>query len=124
MVCTSVQVIDVDKVVLAIAERFTHYEMRVHLKLLRAYYAARRRRKLAELKEKQSPWDEQLIVEWAALWRIPPFQHVYAQLPHGAPCPCGNSSVANKFSGSTFPEGSTWLCGACGATWLVLRSPP
>jgi hypothetical protein len=48
--------------------------MRGHLALLRAFYAARLRRKIAELAQKQPPWDEQLIAEWAALWRIPPIE--------------------------------------------------
>jgi hypothetical protein len=115
--------IDVDRLVLAVAERFTHYEMRVHLKLLRAYYARRRRQQRVDAKEKQPPWEIDMVLEWAALWRLPPFQHAYARLPYGAPCPCGQSSTANKFGGATFPEGHTWMCGACGASWLVLKKP-
>lgn len=114
----------VGKLVLAIAERFTHYEMRVHLKLLRAYYARRRLQRREDARAQQTPWDVDMILQWAALWRIPPLDCIYAQLPNGAPCPCGQTRVENKFTVSVFPEGHTWMCGACGATWLVVDTPP
>lgn len=106
----------------AIAERFKEYDMQSHLKLLRAYYRQRMRRKRANALGKQPPpWDEDMVLQWAALWRIPPFDTVYLQLPKGLPCPCGKSSVWNTHGGTTFPEGYIRCCGACGATWLVLE---
>ena len=112
-----------DKLVLAIAERFAHYEMRVHLSLLRAYYAQRRRRKRKDAAGKQPPpWDEDMVLSWAALWRIPPLDNVYPRLEKGARCPCGKSddTAQSTHTEGVFPEGHLSCCRACGTTWLVI----
>lgn len=96
--------------------------MRTHLALLRAYYAARQRRLRAAMKAKPPwPWDEQIVLEWAALWRIEPFQHVSSAAVRGALPMRQELARQQKFGGATFPEGPTWMCDACGATWLVLK---
>lgn len=116
-----VSALDVDKLVLAIAERFTRYEMREHLKLLRAYYVERRRRKRAAAKLPRQPWDEDMVLQWAALWRIPPFEQVYQQLKPGERCPCGRENRDNTHTEASFPEGVVWCCRACDTRWLVVH---
>lgn len=117
-VCTVV--VDIDKLSSEIAQRFKEYGMDAELGQLRAFYAERRRRLRAQARCKQPPWDEGFVVQWAALWRIPPFDTVYLQLEKGLPCPCGKATSANTFTESVFPEGRVWRCLACGGVWLVL----
>lgn len=115
----SVSAVDVDKLVLEIAARFKEHGMAKHLEHLRGYYRDHRRRLRRHALEKRSPWTEDLVLMWAALWRIPPFENVYPQIPRGR-CPCGKSSEANTFIELTFPEGYLMACKACEGRWLVL----
>lgn len=112
--------LDIDELVLAIAEKFTEHKMRKQLELLRAFYRSRRKRKRERLRQREPEWDEDAVLAWAALWRIPPFENVYPQLPRPH-CPCAKASQANSYTKTTFPEGVLMHCQACNTTWLVLN---
>lgn len=115
--------IDVDKLVLEIAERFKEHGMDQHLESLRAYYRARKQRKRAQVRAKRPPWDEDLVLKWAALWRIPPFENVYPQLRSGTSCRCGAQwkHGGGVFVETVFPEGRVLHCRECQMEWLVLE---
>lgn len=101
--------------------------MTKHLKQLRAYYRDRRRRRRARMKVACPPWDEDVLMAWAALWRIPPFDTVYPVRKRGDPCACGATALSRKgghFTATTFPEGHLSACAHCGEKWLVLNDGP
>lgn len=100
--------------------------MAKHLELLRAYYRERRRRQRAAARVQPLGWTEDMVVGWAALWRIPPFDSVYPVLQRGSLCPCTSGAAHNRLRGvsfveATFPEGILHCCGDCGVRWLVLE---
>jgi hypothetical protein len=115
--------IDLDKLVVEIAERFKEHGMKEHLESLRAYYRARRQRKRANARAKRPPWDEDLVLKWAALWRIPPFEDTYPRLRRGASCRCGAQwkHGGGVFVETVFPEGRVLHCRECHLEWLVLE---
>jgi hypothetical protein len=120
--------LDIDTLVLAVAAKFKQHDMREHLRLLRAYYVARQRRKRAQLGASQPPpWDEGMLLQWAALWRIPPFDRVYELRPARSPCECGKgqsmSPHAGLYTNAVFPGGRVVFCGLCQRRWMELDEP-
>lgn len=116
---------DVDTLILAVAAKFKQHGMREHLRLLRAYYAARQRRRRAQAAARDPPpWDEGMLLQWAALWRIPPFDRVYELRPARSGCECGKSPSHSPHAGlyttAVFPGGRVVLCGMCRRRWLEL----
>jgi len=117
--------LDIDALILAIAAKFKQHDMREHLRLLRAYYVARRRRKRASLTTTEAPpWDEGMLLQWAALWRIPPFERVYELRAARSPCGCGKgqsmSPHAGLYTHAVFPGGRVVFCGLCQRRWMEL----
>lgn len=107
-----------------LAKHFAAHDMKSHLALLRSFYQVNRQRARAAAAQSRPPWEVDMVLDWLFLLRVPPFVGFYTVLPRSAPCPCGQSSHCNSFGGVNIPGGSTWLCGACGKTWLVLRDQP
>jgi hypothetical protein len=118
--------LDVDKLMVEVAARFQEHGMVKHLESLRVLYRERQRERRAHARSKSSPpWNEDLVIEWAALWRIPPFENVYPVLQRGSLCPCSSGAAApghdaKSFIEITFPEGHLVCCGSCKTRWLVL----
>lgn len=120
---------DIDALILAVAAKFKQHDMREHLRLLRAYYAARRQRKRARVQTASAPpWDEDMLLQWAALWRIPPFDRVYELQPPRSACTCGKAQRgdlhAGLYTNTVFPGGRVVFCGMCQRRWLELDEPP
>jgi hypothetical protein len=117
--------LDMEALIKAIAAKFKQYDMQGHLRLLRAYYRERRRRRLALWSGSgERPWNEDMVLNWAVLWRVPPFEHAIQIKPERSPCACGEGreahAHANVFSGTVFPEGRVVHCCRCDAFWLEL----
>ena len=85
-------------------------------------------------------WDEQAVIEWFGLLRLPPYERTYTVRRRTYVCTCAGGSGA-KPSGRpgdwshigkgtalterTFPGGAKVRCAACEARWLVLdHNPP
>jgi hypothetical protein len=121
--------LDIDALILAVAARFKQYDMREHLRLLRAYYAARRQRKRARVRTTSAPpWDEDMLLQWAALWRIPPFDRVYELQPAHSACTCRKEHSVSPHTGlytnAVFPGGRVVFCGMCQRRWMELDELP
>lgn len=114
--------IDFDQLILEVAERFKAHNMNDHLTSLRAFFRDRRKRQSASARQKRIPWDEQMVLRWAALWRIPPLENVYPQLRSGMSCRCGTDwkHGGGVFVETVFPEGRVLQCRDCKLEWLVL----
>ncbi|MFM2421428.1 MAG: hypothetical protein RL385_6151 [Pseudomonadota bacterium] len=96
---------DIDLLMLELAKRFAAHDMQQHLAQL-------------------APWDESMVVEWACLLRIAPFDSVYpVRASHLCPntpgCPVGAVHTEN-----IFPGGHLMLCNVCGSRWLVPATRP
>ncbi|HEX6243098.1 MAG TPA: hypothetical protein VFZ61_19425 [Polyangiales bacterium] len=117
--------LNVDALILAVAAKFKQHDMREHLRLLRGYYTARRERKRARIHGPSAPpWDEDMLLQWAALWRIPPFDRVYELRAARSPCGCGKvqgvSPHAGLYTNAVFPGGRVVFCGMCQRRWMEL----
>lgn len=119
--------VDVEALILAVAAKFKQYGMEDHLRRLRVYYAERQRRQRAGWRRRGKdapPWDEDSVIGWAALWRIPPLDRFYEVRPRFSACQCGEGEGrdkhANFYTGVVFPEGHVINCVSCGACWLEL----
>lgn len=114
--------VDFDKLILDVAERFKAHDMKDHLSSLRAFYRERQQRKRAQARAKRIPWDEQMVLKWAALWRIPPLENAYPLLRSGMSCRCGTNwkHGGGVYVETVFPEGRVLTCGECKMEWLVL----
>jgi hypothetical protein len=115
---------DIDLLMLELAKRFAAHDMQQHLAQLRRLYRDRRQRLCAAAKAKLAPWDESMVVEWACLLRIAPFDNVYpVRASHLCPntpgCPVGAVHTEN-----IFPGGHLMLCNVCGSRWLVPATRP
>ena len=97
--------------------------MHAQLESLRAFYRTRKRRRREQSRVAHPPWDEDMVLKWAAIWRIPPLDNVYPQLRRGTACRCGAQwkHGAGVFVETEFPEGLVLHCRECNLEWLVLK---
>jgi hypothetical protein len=102
-----------------LAAEFKRRGMTKHLAQLRRFYAARRRRALAQATDDPRAWTEDLVLSWLGALRIGPFAHLFALRGKQERCACGASATTNAFVECAFPGGYLWACRACGAKWLV-----
>jgi len=71
-----------------IAAEFSARDMRSHLPPLRRYYADVR-----DGREPQ-PWNDDLVVDWAMAFRVPPFDHAVEVRPMRSDCTCETAEHA------------------------------
>jgi hypothetical protein len=96
-----------------LAAEFQRRNMSFHLESLRLFcidpMATRR---------PEEAWTEEMMVEWLALFGVPPFAKKYSSRPAGSTCErCRSDSVrANVLT--LFPGGSKRECIRCGALWV------
>jgi hypothetical protein len=112
-----------DPIVLAIAAEFERHEMRDHLTLLRAFYRSYRAHKRWLRVQDRPPWDSEMVIEWARILRIPPFEHAYPVLENGATCPkCAANKDPLADSAVRMAWAGGWLmqCHRCSECWLQL----
>ena len=107
----------------ALAAEFARREMEEHLRLLRVFYARYRSEKKRSSLARQPSWEIDTVLEWLAVFRIVPFERVYQELSHDAPCP--KCTAASDPLTATFTRaavhGTTLLqCLRCGERWLVV----
>lgn len=110
--------------VLQLADEFKRRDMRDHVALLRAFYRDYLRRKRALSGQARPAWDEESVVEWLMIFRVPPFEDVLPVLGRGVPCPQCRVQT-NRREKTTircvFPDGILHQCFGCEARWLELK---
>jgi len=111
--------LDLDKLVLALAEEFKRRGMNKHVDELRVYYRGYRARSLAAMREKKPPWTEALVLEWLCYLGIPPFENALSVLARGVrACACTTKEAGLPAVACTFSGGCVWECAKCGTRWL------
>ncbi len=87
---------------------------------LRIYYVALRQGLDAARHRVEIHWDEELVIEWMRLLRLPPFRDDYPvqSSTRCSRCTYRPGSVVTKM---TFPEGAKLECLECGGQWLVVH---
>jgi hypothetical protein len=95
-----------------------------HLRLLRIYYLALEHNLVAGgNRSLEVHWTEEMVRDWLAVFRLPPFADRYRILSRDAPCPnCGRASHNGKYTLMTFPGGHKSACRECGEQWLTLEN--
>ena len=115
-----------EALVVALGREFRRRRMNGHLAALRRYYRKRQRRKMLEALAEERAWDENVVVEWLAILRIPPFERTYGTQPKDAGC---RRCSAQRGKGAevdfraVFPGGSLRQCRVCKGAWLVDERP-
>ena len=94
-----------------IAAEFTARDMRQHLPLLRRYYADVR-----DGREPQ-PWNDDLVIDWAMAFRVPPFEHALEVRPMSSRCACETAEQSSTRP-MCFPGGWLVTCLSCQRRWL------
>ncbi len=109
--------LDLDKLIVRLAEEFKARDMRKHLDALRVYYRDFRRRKHAAMAQREPPWTEELVISWLSYLRVVPFENVLPVLARGVKaCACDDKGPA--MVACTFPRGCVRECEGCGMRWL------
>ncbi|HMJ14782.1 MAG TPA: hypothetical protein VK524_25395 [Polyangiaceae bacterium] len=112
-----------DPLIRAIAAEFQRHGMDSHLKLLRDYYRGYRAHKRWLSGLPRPPWHTELVIEWARIMRLPPFENAYPVLEHGAKCPtCTEKRDPLTDVGIRVAWAGGWViqCRRCGEAWLEL----
>jgi hypothetical protein len=102
------------EVAVRIAAEFTARDMRQHLSPLRRYYV--------EVRDGRTPgnWTDDLVIDWAMAFRVPPFEHALEVRPMSSECVCG-SGRHDATRPMCFPGGWLVTCLACRRRWLELQ---
>jgi len=96
--------------------------MNQHLRDLRVYYLALRRRLTSD--KLQLNWSEAFVIDWMKTLRVPPYENTYPLRAHGAPCPkCPTAEGASIVTDRLFPGGARMRCQSCGSEWLEQETP-
>jgi hypothetical protein len=116
-----------ERLLVALGQEFRKRRMTGHVAALRDYYRRRNRRAWNENLSEHRTWDEDVVLQWAAMLQITPLEGVYPVLDRCAPCPrCTKpqeQAAGDVQYRATFPGGSLKQCQACESAWLVLDSP-
>lgn len=112
--------LDLDKLVLNLADEFKVRGMRDHLDLLRGWYRDYRGRSRAAMRERKPPWTEQMVLEWLCILGVPPFESALPTLARGVrACACTQKEAGLPQVACVFPpDGCVWECAKCGARWV------
>ena len=106
-----------------LGREFKRRAMTSHVNALRELYARRAGERKSNAARGRPLWDEDQVLEWLAIFRIPPFEHVYSVRPPNAPCPKCRASPRGhdgpNWTSTTFPGGARVECLGCGQRWLI-----
>ena len=107
--------------VITLGCEFSRRGMPDHCDRLRLYYLALRHGLETSRHRVEIHWDEDLVIEWMRLLRLPPHQDHYAvrDTTGCASCVSRPGTVVTK---GIFPGGAKLECLQCGSQWL-LRHP-
>lgn len=95
-----------------VGRRFHALGMKQHLPPLRAYYAAVRSGR------PPTSWDDELVVQWATAFRLPPFEAAVEVRPMSSSCGCNERHDSQR--PMVFPGGWLIRCLVCDRRWLEL----
>jgi hypothetical protein len=106
-----------------LGREFKRRAMTAQVKALREFYARRAQERKANAARGRPLWDEDVVLDWLAIFRIPPFERVYTVRPPNAPCPkCRASPRGHEgpnWNCTPFPGGELIECLGCGQRWLT-----
>ena len=124
--------VDFERLVVELGREFAKRSMREELKVLRRFFVevqerARAQRRKARLDGGRPEWDEGVVLEWMALFRLGPFKSAYEVLGAHVPCPsCGARPPVGKEKNRGLRafekvyEGCRRVtCRVCGESWLA-----
>lgn len=97
-----------------IAAEFTARDMRQHLPPLRRYYACVRDG------AEPRPWGDDMVIDWAMAFRLPPFESAVELRPMSSHCVCGTERH-DATRPMAFPGGWLVTCLACRRRWLEVQ---
>jgi hypothetical protein len=89
-----------------------------HCDRLRLYYLALRHGLDSARHRVEVHWDEELVLEWMRLLRLPPFQDHYP-VRDTAGCERCESRPGTVVTKGVFPGGAKLECLQCGTQWLM-----
>jgi len=96
-----------------LATEFQRRNMSFHLESLRLFCVD----PIAAVPQEEQ-WTEAMMVEWLALFGVPPFAQRYALRPSGSTCARCRASAVRADVLTLFPGGSKRACLKCGAQWV------
>ncbi len=110
-----VDTVDLLEVAKGLALEFERRKMVSQLACLRQFYAAHKR---ARSTRPLGPWSAEMVLNWAALLKIPPMQHVYPLHAHAFVCPRCKDKRAVLRVEISWTDGVLVRCDGCGFKWL------
>lgn len=105
----------------SLGQEFGRRRMGPHLQKLRLYYLALRHGLASPANVVDVHWDEDLVVDWLKVLRLPPYETAYELRPRGSSCTrCAPRPQLQAITQTdrVFPGGAKIRCTLCGATWL------
>jgi hypothetical protein len=104
--------------VIALGCEFSRRGMADHCARLRLYYLALRHGLDSARHRVEVHWDEELVLEWMRLLRLPPFRDHYP-VRDTTGCERCESRPGTVVTKGVFPGGAKLECTQCGAQWLM-----
>jgi hypothetical protein len=105
-----------------LGQEFVRRGMVGHAADLRKFYAELRARRERRRESGDRSWDEDMVVGWLCLLRIPPFDHVYPLRPRGEPCVACGEKGGREAPGVFVRVAAAGVrlvqCQSCGEQWL------
>jgi hypothetical protein len=103
--------------VVRLGREFSRRGMREECRRLRLYYLALEHGLVAGKNRIEVSWDEDLVIEWLRILRVPPHHRHYPVRPGTlcAHCEHRPGTVVTKL---VFPGGARMECLQCGARWI------
>ena len=105
--------------VVRLGREFSRRGMREECRRLRLYYLALEHGLVAAGKNRiEVAWDEDLVIEWLRILRVPPHHRHYPVRPSTlcARCEQRAGTVVTKL---VFPGGARMECLQCGGRWIL-----
>ena len=112
-----------EPLVLALAAEFKRRDMRAQLASLRGFFRVYKARKRTLAREARPAWDEDMVITWLCIFRVPPFESAYPVLARGVPCPSCRAEMGDGRRATVrcvFPGGTLRACWSCDARWLEI----
>ena len=103
--------------VVRLGREFSRRGMREECRRLRLYYLALEHGLCTRQNRIEVAWDEQLVIEWLRILRVPPHHRHYPVRPSTLCIDCEQrpGTVVTKL---VFPDGACLECLQCGGRWI------
>lgn len=68
----------------------------------------------------ETAWGRGMVIGWAKILHIPPYENAFAERPRGSRCTCATPRLVTE---TTFPKGWVVACHGCEARWIERDDP-